>query len=528
MRRTLLSLAVLGLTAVVPTSASAAGFSLGVAAAEVSPSSALLWAHATSSGRTTLEVAKSRSFGRLEKTRNVSAAKSHDNTVQTKVTGLKANTTYFFRWRQGTKRSKVGTFKTAPSPSSNATIKFAWSGDEDAQPAAGSTKPFYNRFEVFKRMQSERNAFNVNLGDTIYSDTEVGSTLANGQFKPSAPTALTLKAKWQKYRQNLALANLSNLRGSAAMYNHWDDHEFINDFSKAENGAAIYKAGVAAFRDYQPVTYSSSKGIYRSFRWGTNLEVFFLDERSFRSAKASANHQCDDRNGNPDLGPTAPQSARNTFAVVYPPLGDPPKQGCVQTINDPNRTFLGSAQLARFTAAVKQSTATFKVIMNELPIQQFYANPYDRWEGYEAERRRLMDFLSTNAVKNVVFLSTDVHANYDNTIKFSTLGESGPTVDTGVLDLVTGPVATMTGHKEVARVFGSEGNADLFRSVVLHGGPPTGVAMKCSQDNVFSYGQVSVTSTTLTVTPKDINGRPVKEAPADGGAQCGPYVIPKQ
>ena len=114
MRRTLLSLAVLGLTAIVPTSASAAGFSLGVSAAEVSPSSALLWAHATSSGRTTLEVAKSRSFGRLEKTKNVSAAKSHDNTVQTKVTGLRANTTYFFRWRQGTKRSKVGTFKTAP------------------------------------------------------------------------------------------------------------------------------------------------------------------------------------------------------------------------------------------------------------------------------------------------------------------------------------------------------------------------------------------------------------------------------
>src|SRR5215210_4326767 len=218
MRRFLAALAALGLMAAFPAGASAAGFSLGVAAAEVSPSSALLWAHATSSGRTTLEVAKSRTFGRLEKTKNVSAAKSHDNTVQTKVTGLKANTTYFFRWRQGTKRSKVGTFKTAPSPSSNATIKFAWSGDEDAQPAAGSSKPFYNRFEVFKRMQSERNSFNVNLGDTIYSDTEVGATLANGQFKPSAPTALTVKAKWQKYRQNLALANLSNLRGSAAMY----------------------------------------------------------------------------------------------------------------------------------------------------------------------------------------------------------------------------------------------------------------------------------------------------------------------
>ena len=111
--------------------------------------------------------------------------------------------------------------------------------------------------------------------------------------------------------------------------------------------------------------------------------------------------------------------------------------------------MLGSAQFTRFTNAVKSSTATFKVIMNEVPIQQFYSLPYDRWEGYEAERRRLMDFIANNAVKNTVFLTTDVHANLVNTIKFSTLGENGPPVDTGIFDVTTGPVATMTYHKEV-------------------------------------------------------------------------------
>jgi phosphodiesterase/alkaline phosphatase D-like protein len=266
MRRLLLPLAVLGLTALVPASASAAGFSLGVAAADVSSSSAILWAHATSSGPTTLEVAKTKTFGRLEKTKNVSAAKSHDNAVQANVTGLKSNTKYFYRWRQGTKRSAVGTFKTAPSASSNATVKFGWSGDADAQAPKGSTTPFYNRFEVYKRMQAEGNAFNFNFGDTIYSDTEVGTRAANGDFTPAAPTALTVKAKWAKYKQNLALTNLSNLRGSGAIYNHWDDHEFINDFTKAEHGSAIYKAGVAAFRDYMPVTYSPANGIYPSAR----------------------------------------------------------------------------------------------------------------------------------------------------------------------------------------------------------------------------------------------------------------------
>jgi phosphodiesterase/alkaline phosphatase D-like protein len=34
------------------------------------------------------------------------------------------------------------------------------------------------------------------------------------------------------------------------------------------------------------MTSSSATGLYRTFRWGRNLELFFLEERSFRSAKA--------------------------------------------------------------------------------------------------------------------------------------------------------------------------------------------------------------------------------------------------
>ena len=116
----------------------------------------------------------------METTKNVTASRSRDNSVQSRITGLRANTSYYYRWRQGTKTSKVGTFKTAPAATSVAPVKFSWTGDADAQPAKGSRTPFYNRFEVYKRQQSERNAFNINMGDTIYSDTEVGTTNAQG------------------------------------------------------------------------------------------------------------------------------------------------------------------------------------------------------------------------------------------------------------------------------------------------------------------------------------------------------------
>ena len=92
-------------------------------------------------------------------------------------------------------------------------------------------------------MADETNDFNINLGDTIYSDSEVGG----------APVARTVAEKWAKYRLGLALPALRGSGRSAGLYSHWDDHEFINDFSRAENGDAIYAAGVKAFRDYSPV-----------------------------------------------------------------------------------------------------------------------------------------------------------------------------------------------------------------------------------------------------------------------------------
>ena len=49
-------------------------------------------------------------------------------------------------------------------------------------------------------MKAERNDFNVMLGDTIYSDSEVPGRLN--------PIALSVKQKWAKYRINLGNKNL--------------------------------------------------------------------------------------------------------------------------------------------------------------------------------------------------------------------------------------------------------------------------------------------------------------------------------
>jgi alkaline phosphatase D len=503
------------LLAAAPAAQAARGFSSGVTAGEVTSSSAVLWGKANRSGTYALQVAGNRRF-RGAQGRSVRARKGHDNTVQKRVRGLRAGKRYWFRF-VGTKRrrSDVGTFVTAPKASQNKTIEFAWSGDQDFNSRPGQRGPFWNDGGVLRRMRAERNMFNVMLGDTIYSDSEIPDRLQ--------PIALSVKQKWAKYKINLRNKALRDLRRSAGFYSQWDDHEFVNDFSPAENsfdndvnvnGRTLYRRGMRAFRDYAPVRWTKRDGLYRRMRWGRNLEVFFLDQRSFRSANADEGGVCNNpQTGRPDVAPTAPQSTRNLFALVDPSLAQPVSQACLDRINSPDRTFLGKRQLNRFLSQIRASDARFKVIMNEMPIQQYYVLPYDRWEGFEAERKQLLRELQS--VKNVVFLTTDVHATLINDARFQTLEQGGPQ-NSGILDVTVGPVATANYAIEIDDTTGQQGSGALVDSAFFTPPPPGGIGMQCSVLDQFSYGQVSVTSNRLTITPKNIDGQPI----SDNGRPC--------
>jgi alkaline phosphatase D len=506
-----------------PANGGSARFSFGVTAGDVTATSAILWGRAKRRGAVVLEVARDRRLRHGLRRFALAARRSNDNTVQRRVRGLKPRTRYWYRFRKGRGKSELGTFVTAPRANQNATVHFAWTGDTDFNAAPGQTAPFWNKGGVFRRMTAEGNDFNIHLGDTMYSDSEVPGRLQ--------PIALTVPAKWAKYKTNLGNAPLRTLRRFAAFYSHWDDHEFINDFSPAEssfsgggaetniNGRVLYRRGVKAFRDYSPVTYSRQNGLYRTIRWGRNLELFFLDQRSFRSAKADDAGVCNNpQTGAPDVAPTAPQSVRNVFAAVAPPLAQPVSQACLDAIRSPTRTYLGRRQLTRFLREMGRSNARFKVVVNELPIQQYYVLPYDRWEGYEAERQRVLGELQN--VRNVVFLTTDVHATLVNDARFQTLEPGGPR-DSGILDVTVGPAATANLGLEIEGEIGVPGAGTLVDGAFFEPLPPAGVGMQCSILDQFSYGEVRVTANRLTITPKGIDGEPQ----LNGDRPCGPFVL---
>jgi len=519
--------AVAGAVALVPAGATGSElFASGRTAGEVTAHSAVVWARLIRPKTVRAQVAIDSSFRHQVERRRVKAKKKNDFTVQRKISGLKPDHVYWYRFC--TIRTHVcsgkGRFETAPSPGDTKTIRFAYTGDETGVHQPGSDKPFWGRFRAFNSIVSEHNDFNIDFGDTIYSDPEVPGWAHR--------TALSVSEKWAMYRRKLRIGNMRRVRAATGMYNHWDDHEFRNDFSIPEFSRNLYDRGVRAFRDYMPVHYTKQAGIYRTVSWGKNLELFFLDERSFRSAKASANGVCDNPDtGQPDLAPTAPDSKRKLFSALIPSLKEPVSPQCKQAINDPKRTMLGKSQLHQFLHDVTTSNARWKVVMNETPIQQFYGLPYDRWEGYAHERVQLLKALENSNVKNLVFLTTDTHAAFANIVRLRTLdGDVAPSnapattpSDTPYNDFVIGPVATRPFWQEIDETTGEPGSGELLSQVFFKPPPQQGVGMACAQGDQPSYAEVTVKRGTLTVEYKKADGSPVVDV--DGTTPCGPFVL---
>ena len=168
-------------------------------------------------------------------------------------------------------------------------------------------------------MRAERNDFNVHLGDTIYSDSEVPGRLN--------PIALRVEQKWAQVQDEPRQRPPPALRGSAGFYSHWDDHEFVNDFSPAENtfdnnvninGGTLYSRGVAGVPRLRAGQLRARNGLYRTLPLGQQPRGVLprpalLPLGQGRRGRTSATTR---RPASPDLAPTAPQTTRNVFAAV--------------------------------------------------------------------------------------------------------------------------------------------------------------------------------------------------------------------
>jgi len=289
----------------------------------------------------------------------------------------------------------------------------------------------------------------------------------------------------------------------------------MNDFDGQTVDPARYAAGRKAFLEYMPIrttgllqdpTCAGGGPLYRQFKWGSDVEIIIPDERSCRSADVQGSGGSGACNG--DLAPTAPASVRTAFGF---PASPPP--GCLDEINDPSRTVLGPVQKQALKNALLNSTAKYKFIINEYPFQQLYFLPYDRWEGYGAERTELINFLVLNDIEDVVFLTTDTHATLFNEV----FKDKDTRPGTVAYEAVSGPIVTHTLEVEVNTFCG--GNPFCLNAVnALF----DYAEVDCRDLDTFSYGLVNVNAATdmTTITSKDKTGGPVHDRGDPGNPPC--------
>jgi hypothetical protein len=202
--------------------------------------------------------------------------------------------------------------------------------------------------------------------------------------------------------------------------------------------------GNQALRDYFPIRENGGdpEQLYRSFKVGELAEFFMLDDRQYRDAQADLTEPaCIEGVCSVTLDTCTGQSSCDAIQPgqtchkgTCSDTGDPcslvadcdliqggqtcdPNSGaalpglvCQAEIDATGREYLGATQLAWLKDGLLNSTATFKFVANGPLIQELLFVPYDRWDGYTAERQDLLDHIDTNSIENVVFLSTDIHA----------------------------------------------------------------------------------------------------------------------
>lgn len=343
------------------------------------------------SGSVRLEVASDSAFRHVVAHGSIATSGAQNHSVKARIKGLKAHERYWYRFETRSAHSPVGRFQTALPADSRQPVKFAFFS------CADYTHGYYNAYELMAREDVD---FVVCLGDYIYAESyhsRAGGTGVRddriGSRNAGNPLIVREALKLADYRDKYALyrsdAALRELHATVPMIATWDDHEVQDNYAGHPPGgglppadrysAARRRAGYRAFFESMPFFPSGTSRIYRALPFGRTVDLIMLDQRQYRD-----DQPCGDTTVAPCAGFDAP------------------------------RAFLGATQLAWAKQRLQTSPAAWKVIGNEVMIMntEVLGGAYigfDSWQGYPAEREELLGHIKAKAIKDVVFVTGDIH-----------------------------------------------------------------------------------------------------------------------
>lgn len=483
----------------------------GVQSGDLSGSRALVWARADRPARMEVAWSTTYTFDDAQRLAPVTVTPASDFTAKVDLAGLPRGQQVFYKVTFAdlddpslVSEPEIGSFRTPPRAGRD--VSFAFTGDCAGQ--GWGINEEWGGMRCWETMRQSQPDLFIHSGDSIYADgiieAEVklpdGTTWKNLTTPEKSKVAETLDEFRGNYRYNLLDANVRRFLTEVPVIAQWDDHEVVNNWYPGEvidYRASLYRNETRidvlaararqAFLEYMPIRPAGDEDgrVYRKISYGPLLDVFVVDMRSYR----------------------APNSAN------------------VQPSSGPDTAFLGDRQLTWLKTGIDESDATWKVIAADMPIGLVVAdyadgnNPHEpgpaghRWfeaianaepgvpKGRELEIADLLFFLKRRQIRNVVWVTADVHyaaAHYYNPEKAAFADFDG------FWEFVAGPVNAGTfGPNDLDATFGPElrfvkappaGQVNLAPSAGLQF---FGLGHICGQSGVLTVSLIDVAGTTL-------------------------------
>lgn len=326
-----------------------------------------------------------------------------DWTVKVDVTGLTADSWYYYDFEYGGNHSLIGRTRTAPV-----------SGVDHLRFGVVSCQSYENGYYHAYRDIVNRNDMDciLHLGDYIYEYATGGLSagIAGRTVEPETEI-LTLSDYRTRYSHYKLDPDLRDAHQQYPFICVWDDHETANNSwrdgaeNHTEGGEGLWVDrkiyGIQANMEWLPIRQpdqNDSEREYRDFTFGDLADLNMLDTR----------------------------------------LYDRDEQGAG---NAEERSMLGYEQRHWLYDNLSGSSAKWKllgqqVMMAPLTVFGIPVNN-DQWDGYPAERDSLYEHVTTNNIDNTVVLTGDIHTSWANDLPGDSYDANSGAGSVGVEFVVT-------------------------------------------------------------------------------------------
>ena len=319
------------------------------------------------------------------------AAPELGHSVHVEADGLDSDRWYFYQFRAGGEYSPVGRTRTAPAlGAANDRLRFGFCSCSHYE---------QGYFTAFRHMVEEDLDVVFHLGDYIYEYAGRDDRVRMHTYD-EIETIDDYRNRYALYKSD---ADLQALHEAAPFVVTWDDHEVDNNYAgniseRDDPVDAFLRRRANAYQAYyetMPLRRTSmpqgpNMQLYRSLQYGQLAGFYVLDTRQYRT-----NQPCND-----ESGPACP------------------------AVFDEAATLMGSAQESWLFNGLDGSSASWNIIPQQVMVAPVDRAPgdeerisMDQWSGYDAGRKRLVEFLADRQPGNPVVLTGDIHSNWVNDIK---------------------------------------------------------------------------------------------------------------